>query len=59
MNTLISEATDGSLLAQEYLNLWRRARTSDAASTFTTFTTVTTVGSARGPETLGSFLDPA
>jgi len=43
---------------KEWLNLWRRAEISDAASTFTTFTTVTTVGSARGPETLGSFLDP-
>jgi hypothetical protein len=44
---------------QEWLILWRRAEISAAASTFTTFTTVTTVGSARGPETLGSFLDPA
>jgi hypothetical protein len=30
-----------------------------STGTFTMFTTVTTVDSARGPETLGSFLNPA
>src|SRR5438552_16120438 len=30
-----------------------------STGTFTMFTAVTTVGSARGPETLGSFLNPA
>ena len=55
--TILAESQNPDLLG-ELVNL-PATLNSCFLPTFTMFTTVTTVGSARGPETLGSFLNLA